>query len=216
MTIARDKITEIFCMADDFCHIYDRFIKINGLAPERDKSKRKYHRDSTLSNAEVITIMTLFHLMGYKCLKHFYLNEVYKNMTDLFPHTVSYNRFVELERKVAVPFILFVKKCCLGGCTGIGFVDSTALRVCKKSNMKGQIMTIGDRILLRKRALIETINDELKNMAQIEHSRHRSVVGFTVNLMAGLAAYSFFPKKPMIDVERVSPYENGVIQLSLF
>ena len=85
-----------------------------------------------------------------------------------------------------------------------------------KSNMKGQIMTIGDRILLRKRALIETINDELKNMAQIEHSRHRSVVGFTVNLMAGLAAYSFFPKKPMIDVERVSPYENGVIQLSLF
>lgn len=82
--------------------------------------------------------------------------------------------------------------------------------------MKGQIMTIGDRILLRKRALIETINDELKNMAQIEHYRHRSVVGFTVNLMASLAAYSLFPKKPMIDVERVSPYENGVIQLSLF
>lgn len=82
--------------------------------------------------------------------------------------------------------------------------------------MKGQIMTIGDCILLRKRAHIETINDELKNMAQIEHSRHRSVVGFTVNLMAGLAAYSFFPKKPMIDVECVSPYENGVIQLSLF
>lgn len=85
-----------------------------------------------------------------------------------------------------------------------------------KSNMKGQLMTVSDKILLRKRALIETINDELKNIAQIEHSRHRSVVGFTVNLMAGLAAYSFFPKKPMIDVERVPPYENGVIQLSLF
>lgn len=135
MTIARDKITEIFCMVDDFCHIYDRFIKINGLAPKRDKSKRKYHRDSTLSDAEVMTIMILFHLMGYKCLKHLYLNEVYKNMTDLFPHTVSYNRFVELERKVAVPFILFVKKCCLGGCTGISFVDSTALRVCKNQRI---------------------------------------------------------------------------------
>ena len=49
MTIARDKITEIVCMADDFFHIYDRFIKINGRAPKRDKSKRKYHRDSTLS-----------------------------------------------------------------------------------------------------------------------------------------------------------------------
>lgn len=82
--------------------------------------------------------------------------------------------------------------------------------------MKGQLMTVSDKILLRKRALIETINGELKNIAQIEHSRHRSVVGFTVNLMADLAAYSFFPKKPMNDVERVPPYENGVIQLSLF
>ena len=41
MTIAKDKIPEIFCMADDFCHVYDRFIKINGLAPKRDKSKRR-------------------------------------------------------------------------------------------------------------------------------------------------------------------------------
>ena len=82
--------------------------------------------------------------------------------------------------------------------------------------MKGALMSMSDRLLTRKRAIIETINDELKNMAQIEHSRHRSVVGFTVNLMAGLAAYSFFPKKPMIEVERVSPYENGLIQLSLF
>ena len=42
--ISRDKITEIFCMADDFCKLYDSFIKANGLAPKRDKSKRKYHR----------------------------------------------------------------------------------------------------------------------------------------------------------------------------
>lgn len=96
------------------------------------------------------------------------------------------------------------------------FVDGIQLITKLKSNMKGQLMTVSDKILLRKRALIETINGELKNIAQIEHSRHRSVVGFTVNLMAGLAAYSFFPKKPMIDVERVPPYENGVIQLSLF
>jgi hypothetical protein len=57
---------------------------------------------------------------------------------------------------------------------------------------------------------------KLKNIAQIEHSRHRSVTGFTVNLMAGLAAYSFFPKKPMIAVDRVEPEENGHMQLSLF
>lgn len=119
-------------------------------------------------------------------------------------------------RKVVVPFILFVNRCCMGACTGISFVDGIQLITKLKSNMKGQLMTVSDKILLRKRALIETINGELKNIAQIEHSRHRSVVGFTVNLMAGLAAYSFFPKKPMIDVERVPPYENGVIQLSLF
>ena len=76
MSIDNDNITEIFCMADDFCRHYDRFIKINGLARKRDKLKRKYHRDGTLSDAEVITIMILFNLCGYKCLKQFYVNEV--------------------------------------------------------------------------------------------------------------------------------------------
>lgn len=103
MSIDNDKVTKIFCMADDFCRVYDRFVKVNGLAPKRDKSKRRYHRDGRLSDAEVITIMILFHLGGYKCLKHFYLNEVCRNMTDLFPGLVSYNRFVELERKEVVP-----------------------------------------------------------------------------------------------------------------
>lgn len=95
------------------------------------------------------------------------------------------------------------------------FVDGIQLITKLRNNMKGQIMTLSDKIL-RKRAIIETINDELKNIAQIEHSRHRSVTGFTVNLMAGLAAYSFFPKKPMIAVERVESEENELIQLSLF
>ena len=56
---------------------------------------------------------------------------------------------------------------------------------------------------MRKRSIIETINDELKNIAQVEHSRHRSFHNFVNNLMAGIAAYSFFPKKPMLDLERV-------------
>ena len=56
-------------------------------------------------------------------------------------------------------------------------------------------------ILLRKRALIESTNDELKNIAQIEHSRHRSFSNFIVNTIAALAAYCFFPKKPSIHVE---------------
>jgi uncharacterized membrane protein YjjP (DUF1212 family) len=52
--------------------------------------------------------------------------------------------------------------------------------------------------MLRKRFLIETINDQLKNISQIEHSRHRSLMGFMVNLVGGLIAYTFQPKKPSL------------------
>jgi hypothetical protein len=67
-----------------------------------------------------------------------------------------------------------------------------------KKNMKNKLMLMQDKILLRKRALIETVNDFLKNICQIEHSRHRSLTNFMVNVVAGLAAYSFLPKKPSI------------------
>lgn len=97
------------------------------------------------------------------------------------------------------------------------FVDGIQLVIKLRRNMRGALMSIRDRLLLRKRAIIETINDELKNMVQIEHLRHRSVAGFTVNLITGLAAYCFFPKKPMIDIERDDDVPYGeTIQLSLF
>ena len=69
--------------------------------------------------------------------------------------------------------------------------------------MKGALMSMSDRLLTRKRAIIETINDELKNIAQVEHSRHRSFDNFIVNILGALAAYCFFPKKPCIACERV-------------
>ena len=69
-----------------------------------------------------------------------------------------------------------------------------------------EVMTIlilfHDSVILRKHSIIETINDELKNMAQVEHSRHRSFHNFVNNLMSGIAAYCFFPKKPMLRLER--------------
>ena len=286
-----DKVTDIFCMADDFCRFFDEMMEKYTL---RDPKKRKYHRDGTLSKAEVMVIIILFHNSGYRCLKHFYLEYVSKHLRHLFPELVSYNRFVELEKEVAIPLALFIKKVLLGKCTGISFVDSTPLRVCKnqrihihktfkgiaqrgkcsmgwffgfklhlicnekgellsfmitpgdiddrkpleheafveflygklvgdkgyigkelfqrlfvdgiqlitklKSNMKGALMTMSDRLLTRKRAIIETVNDELKNIAQVEHSRHRSFDNFMVNLLGALAAYCFFPKKPCIHV----------------
>ena len=297
-----DKVTEIFCMADDFCKFFDSMMAKYTIPTPK---KHKYHRSGTLSKAEVMLIMILFHGSGYRCLKHFYLEHVTKHLRHLFPQLVSYNRFVELEKEVAIPLALFIKKVLLGKCTGISFVDSTPLRVCRnqrihihrtfrgiaqrgkcsmgwffgfklhlicnemgellnfvitpgaiddrqplehkafveflygklvgdkgyigkelfqrlfvdgiqlitklKSNMKGAIMSMSDRLLTRKRAIIETVNDELKNIAQVEHSRHRSFCNFVVNLLGALAAYCFFPKKPCITCERV--WDN---QLALF
>lgn len=291
--ITEDKVTELFCMADGFCKFFDAMMKKYTL---KSDNKRAYHRDSTMSKSEIMLIMILFHDSGYRCLKHFYVEKVCKHLRHLFPKVVSYNRFVELEKQVAVPLALFIKKVLLGKCTGISFVDSTPLRVCRnqrihihkvfkgiaqrgkcsmgwffgfklhlicnekgevlnfiitpgdvddrkpleykafveffygklvgdkgyigknlfqrlfvdgiqlitklKSNMKGALMSVSDKLLLRKRAIIETVNDELKNIAQVEHSRHRSFENFIVNMLGAIAAYCVFPKKPCIHVQR--------------
>ena len=296
--ITEDKVTELFCMADDFCKFFDAMMKKYTL---KSDNKRAYHRDSTMSKSEIMLIMIMFHDSGYRCLKHFYVEKVCKHLRHLFPNCVSYNRFVELEKQVAVPLALFIKKVLLGKCTGISFVDSTPLRVCRnqrihihkdhihkaykviaqrgkcsmgwffgfklhlicnekgeilnfmitpgdvddrkpleykafvefiygklvgdkgyigknlfqrlfvdgiqlitklESNMKGALMSVSDKLLLRKRAIIETVNDELKNIAQVEHSRHRSFEKFIVNMLGAIAAYCVFPKKPCIHVQR--------------
>lgn len=67
-----------------------------------------------------------------------------------------------------------------------------------KSNMKNRLMLFSDKLLLRKRAIVETIIDQLKNISQIEHSRHRSVTNFLVNVLCGLIAYAHQPIKPSI------------------
>ena len=82
------------------------------------------------------------------------------------------------------------------------FVDGIQLITKLKSNMKGALMSVSDRLLLRKRAIIETVNDELKNIAQVEHSRHRCFDNFIVNLLGAIAAYCLFPKKPCINIQR--------------
>jgi hypothetical protein len=71
-----------------------------------------------------------------------------------------------------------------------------------RKNMRNRLMRLWDKLLLRKRFLIETVNDQLKNISQIEHTRHRSVTGFMVNLLAGLLAYSYQPKKPPLGIRR--------------
>ena len=291
MQITSDKVTEIFYLADEFCQEFSKTIS-KYLIGNKPKKKPRM-RDS-----EVITILVLFHLGCFRNFKHFYKFYVQEHLKSDFPDTVSYNRFLELSQKVCMPMTLFLKTCCLGQSTGISFVDSTPIRVCKnkriyrnkvfkgiattgkstmgwfyvfklhliindkgeilnfvitqvnvddreplknkkfvnkikgklyadkgylgqklsnllfvdgihlitsiRNNMKNVLMELKDKILLRKRSVIETVNDELKNICQIEHSRHRSFGNFLVNIISGLIAYSFLPKKPSIRYQKVN------------
>lgn len=288
MSLTKDKVTEIFYLVDEFCIHFDAQIKpsLIGNAPKRRP---------TMSKSEVITLMVLFHSGCFRNMKHFYEYYVKTHLGAEFPNTVSYNRFTELMQSATLPLCVFLKTCCLGQCTGISFVDSTPIRVCKnkrikrnkvfkgiaqlgkssmgfffgfklhliindkgeilnfvitqgnvddreplknerfidavkgklygdkgyiskeltnmlfvdglhlvtsiKSKMKNCLMELKDKILLRKRSVIETVNDELKNMCQVEHSRHRSFGNFITNLVSGIVAYCFFPKKPAIKFE---------------
>jgi Transposase DDE domain len=289
--IAFNKITDIFCTVDEFCTNFDQTTKSFLLG-------KPSKRPPVMSKSEVITIVLLFHLSGFRCFKHFYIYYVQKHMQAEFPNTVSYNRFVELSQSILLPMTIFLKTCCLGNCTGISFVDSTPIRVCKnkrikrnkvfkdiaqvgkstmgwfygfklhivindkgeilnfmitqaniddreplktenflkdifgklfgdkgyiseklaqilfvdgvhlvtsiRNNMKNCLLSMGDKIMLRKRSVIETVNDELKNICQVEHSRHRSFTNFISNLIAGLIAYSFLPKKPSITYKKIN------------
>ena len=69
-----------------------------------------------------------------------------------------------------------------------------------RRNMKERLLPLFDKLLLRKRAICETVIDQLKNISQIEHTRHRSVDNFFVNLIAGLVAYTFREKKPSLNL----------------
>src|SRR3712207_8146642 len=80
--ITEDKVIEIFCMADDFCKFFDAMMAKYTI---RLVHKRKYHRSSTMSKAEVMLIMILFHDSGYRCLKNFYLEKVCIHLRNLFP-----------------------------------------------------------------------------------------------------------------------------------
>jgi hypothetical protein len=80
------------------------------------------------------------------------------------------------------------------------YEDGVQLVTKIKTKMKNRLVSMFDRIMLRKRAVIESVVDQLKNISQIEHSRHRSVANCFVNLLAGLAAYTWREKKPSLNI----------------
>jgi hypothetical protein len=92
--------------------------------------------------------------------------------------------------------------------SGLLFGDGIQLISAVRRNMKQQALSNEEKLLLRKRSVIETVNDELKNICQAEHTRHRCFAGFILNVISAIAAYSFFPKKPSIkkNIEENNPF----------
>jgi Transposase DDE domain len=282
-----DSLLELFCDVDDFCQSFLPFWRKQLLVA----GEIHRQRERSLSVSEIMTILIHFHQSHYRDFKAYYMEYVLERLSSEFPGLVSYTRFIEFIPSVLLPLCLYLRTKCFGTCTGISFIDSTALMVCKnprihshkvfsglaergktsigwffgfklhlifndqgellnlmltpgnvddrkpvprmvrklfgklfgdkgylskklfeevlrtfnvqlitgiRSNMKNQLMPWMDKLLLRKRAISETIIDQLKNISQIEHSRHRSPINFLVNLICGLIAYCHQPKKPSL------------------
>jgi hypothetical protein len=278
-------LLELFCDVDDFCQSWK-----TGQAKKLRAKEGQRVRQPELSESEIMTIVIHFHQSGYRHFKDYYIQHVQGHLRPEFPQLVSYSRFVTLMQRVVLLLWAYAQAHC-GSCSGISFVDSTALRVCSnrrinrhkvfaglaargqcslgwfygfklhlvineygevlaftltpgnvddrkpvptlvktlfgklfgdkgylsqplfeslldhnlylithvRANMKNRLILLHDKWLLRKRYIIETINDQLKNQSQIEHSRHRSPVNFVINVLAGLIAYMWQPKKPAIN-----------------
>ena len=190
------KVTEIYCIADAFCKEYElelnkKALSLSNPSPNTTKTR---NRKGRMSDAEMITILVLFHSNTFRNSKHFYLFYVCRELKE------------EYADKGYMPQSLFASLFDRGVhiVTGI------------RTNMKNRLMDVYDKIMLRKRSIIETINDMLKNVAHIVHTRHRSVSNFIVNLLAGMAAYAFYDTKPSINMEFEMEGEAEVKQLTLF
>ncbi len=126
--ITKDKVTEIFCIIDEFDKNFESELKKN-LLPVTD-GKQHRNRKASLSDSEIMTILLLFHFGTYRNFKHYYIYYIREHMKRDFPNAVSYNRFIELEQRVFFKLVFFLKLFAFGRCTGISFADSTMIPVC--------------------------------------------------------------------------------------
>lgn len=281
-------LLELFVSVDDFCQ---NFLPVWERKLLADGSKKRC-RAGQLRLSEIMTILIYFHQSQYRNFKAYYTEHVCKHLRAEFPNLVTYERFVILMPAVLGPLSAYLKSL-YGRCSGISFMDSTALGVCDnhrihnhkvfegvaergkgsmgwfyglklhlvvsdcgeilacqitpgniddrkpvptlckrlfgkliadrgyisqplfeqllatfnvqlitrlKKNMKNRLLPLVDKLLLRKRAIIESVVDQLKNISQIEHTRHRSPVNCFINIIAGLIAYCHQPKKPSLNI----------------
>ena len=122
-------LTTIYCNVDDFVAQYsdDKKELLN-------KNCSKRGRKSSLSKSEIITILIVFHQSSYRNFKAFYREYVCKHLYNYFPGLVSYNRFVELQSSVLELLSAYLVHR-FDNVTGISFIDSTPIQVCKPKRM---------------------------------------------------------------------------------
>ena len=118
-------LLELFCHVDDFCQAFYPHWQAKLVTP----GARQRDRKRSLSPSEIMTIVIHFHQSHYRDFKAFYTEHAQKYLRSEFPGLVSYNRFVEFMPSVLIPLYAYLRYC-QGTCTGISFVDSTALSVC--------------------------------------------------------------------------------------
>ncbi|MBN8590693.1 MAG: IS982 family transposase [Anaerolineae bacterium] len=284
-------LLELFCDIDDFWQRFEPQWQ-QGLL----ESRQQRQRQGRMSMSELMTLVVHFHQKRFRDFKTYYTEYVQVYLRREFPALVSYSRFVQWMPRILVALCAYLRHC-YGTCTGLSFVDSSALAVCHnrrihqhrvfagiamrghtsvdwffgfklhlvindrgeilsccvtpgnvderrpvpklaqrlfgklfgdkgylsrplahqlmedyavqlitklRANMSPQLMDEFDQFCLRKRAILESVYDQLKNISQIEHSRHRSLTGLMVNLLAGLLAYCHQPKKPSLNLQFLS------------
>jgi transposase len=282
-------ILDLFCDIDDFCQTFLPTWQQTLV----DAHLQHRHRTSVMHPSEILTLLVHFHHSGYRTFKHYYQRYVATQLQREFPQQLSYGRLIEVIPSLLVPLAAYLTSR-LAACTGLSFVDSSALKVCQnprigqhrvfaaiaqrgktsvgwfygfklhlvitdqgeliaftltpgnvddrqpllqltrdvvgklvgdkgylsqplaqwllvergielvtkvRKNMVEPVRDELDKLLLRKRAVIESVFDFLKNICQIEHSRHRSPANFLGHLLAGLVAYTHLPAKPSLHLQ---------------
>ena len=122
------KVTEIYCICDDFCKEFDK--EVSQTALEERKYRGCGKRKPSLCDAEIITILLSFHTNTYRNFKHYYIHRIKGVLRKEFPHAPSYSRFITLIKRIGIKMALFLRVCLMGECTGISFIDSTCIPVC--------------------------------------------------------------------------------------
>ncbi|MDR2086619.1 MAG: hypothetical protein LBP72_05530 [Dysgonamonadaceae bacterium] len=105
--LTTNKITEIFCIVDDFCKEFSKELAKMPQLPEDGKKHR--NRPCGMSESEIIPILLLYHFGTFDNFKHFYLHYICVHLRKEFPKALSYNRFIQIEHRVFITMMFFVE-----------------------------------------------------------------------------------------------------------